>query len=161
MSSRKGYRKYTQDDLEAAIGVIKQQFMSIRQASKAFNVPRSTLQDKVNERVPLKATSGPDPVLKKDEEQRLVDWCLHMARIGYGRTRGEFLDVVQRIIQKDERPTPFKDSRPGKDWYYQFLKRHPELVEKETNELGKERALVSSAKVQHKMKYILYLLLMN
>ena len=84
-----------------------------------------------------------------------------MARIGYGRTRGEFLDVVQRIIQKDERPTPFKDSRPGKDWYYQFLKRHPELVEKETNELGKERALVSSAKVQHKIKYILYLLLMN
>ena len=99
--------------------------------------------------------------LKKDEEQRLIDWCLHMARIGYGRTRGEFLDVVQRIIQKDERPTPFKDSRPGKDWYYQFLKRHPELVEKETNELGKERALVSSAKVQHKIKYILYLLLMN
>ena len=39
--------------------------MSIRQASKAFNVPRSTLQDKVNERVPLKATSGPDPVLTR------------------------------------------------------------------------------------------------
>jgi hypothetical protein len=43
-----------------------------------------------------------------------------MAAIGFGRTRNELLDTVQKILERDQRPNPFKNNRPGKDWYYAY-----------------------------------------
>jgi len=70
-----------------------------------------------------------------------------MAGIGFGRTRKEILDTVKRIVETDQRTNPFKDNRPGKDWWYGFVKRHPELFERTPQQLGKERAIITQAKV--------------
>lgn len=64
---------------------------------------------------------GPLPVLTPDEEKRLVEWAVEMAKIGYGQTRHQICEMVKKIIEKDGRPNPFKDNRPGKDWWYTFL----------------------------------------
>jgi len=37
-----------------------------------------------------------------------------MARIGYGRTRQELPHTVKTILDKDKRPNPFHDNKPGR-----------------------------------------------
>ena len=88
--------------------------MSLRAAARTYAVPRATLFDKVAFRTPMVAT--PKNVLTPAEEKKLVDWAIHMDRIGYGRTRGELLDTVKKILDSDGRKNPFTKNRPGKDW---------------------------------------------
>jgi hypothetical protein len=52
---------------------------------------------------------------------------IEMSKIGYGRSKHELLDTVQKIIQSDGRRTPFNNGRSGKDWYDGFMRRHPAL----------------------------------
>ena len=109
-----------------------------------YGIPKSTLLDKVNGRRPLVAKAGPDPVLTQDKEQKLATWCAEMANIGYGQTRNELLNMVKRILDNDpSRESKFINNRPGKDWFYAFLKRNPRISERMTLQLGKERAIVS------------------
>lgn len=72
---------------------------------------------------------------------------MHMARIGYGRTRKELAHVVKSILDEDGRPTPFKNNLPGKDWLNGFFGRHPQLTLRSTLQLGKERAIISPEKI--------------
>ena len=71
------------------------------------NVPRSTIYDKVNEKSTIDCRSGPNTTLSVEEEKRLADWLIDMSRIGYGRSKQAHLDVVQKIIKADGRPTRF------------------------------------------------------
>ncbi|KAL5015099.1 hypothetical protein ScPMuIL_009369 [Solemya velum] len=82
-----------------------------------------------------------------EEENQLAQWVIDMAKIGYGRTRQEVLTTVKKILDGDKRNNPFKDNRPGKDWYYAFMKRHPEISERSPIQLGKERAVLSKETV--------------
>ena len=68
-----------------------------------------------------------------------------MAEIGYGRTKEELKDAVKKILDRDGRYVPeFKDNRPGKDWYYLFLRRHPELTERKPENLQISRVMACS-----------------
>ena len=122
--------------------------MGYKKASMTFNVPKSTIFDKVKGNTPMNCTSGTHPVLNVEEEGRLADWMIDMSKIGYGRTRQELLDTVQKIIQADGRPNPFKNGRPGKDWYYAFMKRHPHLSMRSPRQLGKERAVIKPENIE-------------
>ena len=94
----------------------------MRAAAAAYGVPRSTLHDYATEKSRLGHTSGPDTVLTKEEEQELVERALKMAEIGYGQTRRQICEAVKRILDHSKRPNPFTENRPGKDWWYGFLK---------------------------------------
>ena len=74
-------RKYDQSAVELAVLAVQSKAMSLRAASRSYAIPRATLFDKVNNRVPMVA--APKTVLTPAEEQTLVDWTLHMGRIGF------------------------------------------------------------------------------
>ena len=40
----------------------------------------------------------------------------------------EFFDMVELIVKKEKRNTPFKDGRPGYDWYRSFLQRNASII---------------------------------
>ena len=65
-------------------------------------------------RFPRGATSGPDPVLSKAEEERVVAHISAMAAVGYPLDRRHLLAEIKKIVDADGRPTPFKDNLPGK-----------------------------------------------
>lgn len=88
-------------------------------------------------------------MLTDEEEGRIADWAMHMAKIGYGRTRKELCQVVKKILDDDGRVTPFKDNVPGKDWLKGFFSRHPQLSLRTTLQLGKERAIISPEKIKN------------
>ncbi|KAH3727296.1 hypothetical protein DPMN_053226 [Dreissena polymorpha] len=72
---------------------------------------------------------------------------MHMAKIRYGRTRKELVQVVKKILDNDGWPSPFKANVPGKDWLNGFFSRHPQLSIRTTLQLGKERAIISPEKI--------------
>ncbi|VDI22166.1 Hypothetical predicted protein [Mytilus galloprovincialis] len=136
MGKRNKYRNYALEDIKNAVQMVENKAMSIRSASRQYNVPKTTIIDKLNGRSSLQARSGPSPVLFDSEEEMLVHWVIDMAKIGYGQTRQQLLYTVKTILDHDGRKTPFKDNLPGKDWLYAFMKRHPEISTRTPQKLG-------------------------
>lgn len=104
--------QYSCEDLEIAVKRITAKEISYRDAESKYGVPRSTLYD----HVAGKATSckrGPPTVLNATEEKMIVEWALHMADIGYGRTREQVCLTVKKILDKDGHENPFTDNYPG------------------------------------------------
>ncbi|XP_005105750.1 uncharacterized protein LOC101853723 [Aplysia californica] len=134
---------YTQETLERAIELVKGKHMSLNGASKTFNIPYSTLGDKIRGRRPVKAQ--PKTVLSIEKELKLVAWLQESSKLGFGRTREDLKDAVKKILDAEKRTTIFKDNRPGKDWFQAFFKRHPHLSlsERALQVLGKEQAVVT------------------
>ena len=54
-------------------------------------------------------------------------------------SKENLLDSVQSIVKSDGRPTPFTDGRPGKVWFYAFLKRHPDLGQRNPESICRGR----------------------
>ncbi|CAC5411012.1 unnamed protein product [Mytilus coruscus] len=127
MGKRNKYRNYALEDIKKAVQMVENKSMSIRSASRQYNVPKTTIIDKLNWRSNLQSRSGPNPVLYDSEEEMLVHWVIDMAKIGYGQTKQQLLYMVKTILDHDGRKTPFKDNLLGKDWLYAFMKRHPEI----------------------------------
>ena len=87
-------------------------------------------------------------VFTESEEQRIAEWCVYMARIGYGRTRQVVLHTVKTILDEDKRPNPFHDNKPGRAWLDGCFKRNPQLTVRTTIQLGKERAIINAEKIK-------------
>ena len=85
--------------------------------------------------------SGPPPILTAEEEESLVEYVVHMCKIGYGRTKEQLTLIVKAILDKDGRKNPFTNNRPGKDWVKAFLSRHPQLTFRKSQQLSIARAV--------------------
>ncbi len=68
--------------------------MGVNRAALEHDVPRTTLKDRISGRVIHGTNSGPKPYLTRVEEEELVRFLLQCARQGYGKTRGEVLQIV-------------------------------------------------------------------
>ena len=57
------------------------------------------------------------------------------------------LKVVKKTMDMDGRHTPFKDNLPGDKWFSAFMRRNPRLAFRTPQPMGKERAVVTPARV--------------
>ena len=134
---------YNEEDLDKALVMVKEDKVSFREAALAYGIPKSTLHDHYSGKV--KGTKrGPTTVLSAAEESMLVEWALEMAKIGYGRTREQITEMVRQLLDKDGRSNPFVENRPGRDWWYGFLRRHPRLSFRSPEQLQISRASACS-----------------
>ena len=127
------------DSLQSALLMIKEGEMSLRDASQHYGIPKSTLHDHYSGKV-KGFKRGPPTVLSEAEETMLAEWAINMSNIGYGRTREQVLEIVKTILDKDGRKTPFVDNLPGRDWWYAFLRRHPDISLRSPEQLQVARA---------------------
>lgn len=137
-----GKKRYTPEVLDEATKLVQSGSMSLRCAARSYDIPKSTLCDAVKGKYSTNRP-GAKTVLTDKEEERLSKWVVQSAQIGYGRTRQELLLTVKKILNVDGRRTPFKDNKPGEDWFYGFCKRHPEITVRTPMQLGKERAVIT------------------
>lgn len=84
--SKQAKKPYAEESLVLALEELKYQEISIRQAAAKYGIPKSTLSDYASGKVKVGRRPGPLPVLTPDEEKRLVEWTVEMAKIGYGQT---------------------------------------------------------------------------
>ncbi|XP_071078645.1 uncharacterized protein [Haliotis cracherodii] len=149
MGQRKNYRKYTQEALLNAYNAVKEGKMSTRKAAKKFSIPFTTLLDRVAGRFEVNtymATSGPRPLISRDDEQKL---CLHvqfMAAIGYTYLR---TTVTQLATELATFKCVLDEGKSLSDnWYRKFVNRWPELSKK-----PKGASAVSPASTEVVKKY--------
>lgn len=137
------------DALLDALDDIRSNRLSFRAAEVKYGVPKSTLSDYVSGKSVIGRKPGPSSVLSVDEESKLVDWAFEMAEIGYGQTRRQVCEMVKKFLQ-DGRPNPFNDNRPGKDWWYAFVRRNPKLSLRSASLLESYRASACSEEALEK-----------
>lgn len=121
-------QSYKPEDVLAAMRAIWRG-MSRRQAAKTYNIPRSTLLDKLDGKRPVDASPGPNPFLTKSEERTLESWAIDLYRRGFPLKTEDLKDMAQNVIQNNQRRTSFKNGRPGRSWMRNFLLRHPRVYE--------------------------------
>ena len=105
-------QQYSNENLQKAVQAINEDNISLGDASKIYQVPKSTLHKYIKFTVVVKQRPEPDPILTEDEEEGLQAWCFELAKRGFPVTNEDLLDEVQKIILADGRSTPFKDGRP-------------------------------------------------
>ena len=86
--------------MQAAIDAVKSGRMGVNRAALEFGVPRTTLKDRIAGRVVHGTRSGPKPHLTPQEEKELADFLVSCSKMGYGKTRGEVLKIVEAIAKK-------------------------------------------------------------
>ena len=98
------------------------QGMSVRRAALDFNIPKSTLNDRISGRVIHGMLSGRPKYLTNTEEEELVRFLIRSSSIGYPRTRHEVIALVQRIcVNKGLNVT----NTHG--WWEAFCRRNPSI----------------------------------
>ena len=87
--------------------------------------------------------SGPSPLFNQDEEALLVEHVKTMANLGYGYTRSEVVSLASKFavdIGKREEGS----GELSMPWYYNFIKRWPELHSVKPQSLSELRARAAS-----------------
>lgn len=142
MNKEKKILNYDESSMETALHAVKNG-MSVFKASKEFKVPRTTLYYKYKGKYPEQRKMGRATYLTPREEDGLVKWVLHMKECGFPVTKDQLLESVQVILKKLPRETPFTEGKPGRHWYESFLKRHPQICERVSQNLTMNRANVT------------------
>ncbi|CAG8622265.1 3393_t:CDS:1, partial [Paraglomus occultum] len=70
-----------------------------------------------------------------------------MQKLGFGLTRSGVNHCVMEIMRLNKRPHPFGENGPGQDWWARFMRDHPELSFRITQELSEARAQKANATV--------------
>ena len=125
MATCKTKKAWKEDSLVKALKDLQENKLSLRAAAGEYGIPCSALHYYAVGKSKVGCMSGPDTMLTKEEE--LVEWALKVADIGYGQTRRQICEAVKHILDHTKRSNPFTDNRPGKNWWYRFLHRHPKL----------------------------------
>lgn len=141
-------KQYQSADVIRALDDVKKNKISLRAASKKYNVPFSTLWSKMNGLYAIEARPGPSSVLSSQDEDALVEWILHLSKTGFGVNKNQLLDSVQKYVNDMGINVPFTDGRPSKHWYKAFLNRHPELSTKMAQNISRRRAAVSEENIR-------------
>ena len=117
---------YDPDCLSQALVAVLEDGQSIRGAARLYGVPSATLSDRVHGRVSIDCTKpGPSPTLSNIEEASLCEHVKCMSSIGYRYSRSEVMSLASEYLVSMGRREPGK---PMSDrWFYNFLKRWPEL----------------------------------
>lgn len=140
--------QYSEEQMKKALQAVADG-MKVTTASKLYGVPRTTLLYKNIGVYPKERKIGPDTVLSKEEENLLVKWMLHVASLGFPVTKIQLLDSVEILIKKLHRPNAFTNGRPGRHWYEAFLRRHPEVTLRTSQNLTHSRSSVSEADIRN------------
>ena len=115
---------------------------SIRHAAEMFNVPRSTLHNKVTGKTDVDVKPGPDPYLTFEEEEELASFLIQTAKIGYPHTKNQVLALVQQIVDSKGIDTTVING-----WWERYRQRHPRLTLKSAVPLTYARAMATDQDV--------------
>ena len=128
---------------------MKEDNKSVCGAAKQFNVPITTLRDRILGNIdPETVKSGRSPLLSSLQEAELVDHLKLMADYGYGYSRQEVVDLasdlaVQLGIRDKHHPFTL-------NWFRSFVTKWPEIRVLKPRGLEVARAKAASAPVVEK-----------
>ena len=115
---------------------------SINHAARAWCLPRSTLQLRVNGKVEgFRHVSGRKPIISSAAEDELTTLLVDLARRGFPLSGKLVRDVAYQYAQENKL-AGFSQTKgtAGYDWLNSFMKRHPNLAMRKPEALSAPRA---------------------
>jgi len=142
------YQNYDYNIIKNAVNAVRYKKMSIRRASEAFGIPKSTLCDHLNTKTIIRKPGG-QTILSTDEESRLVEGLLKCSEWGFPMKCRDIQLVVisylDRLGKSSNNCNKFNNNLPGKDWVELFLKRNNTLTLRFGENIKRVRAAVSTS----------------
>ena len=114
---RKSTTKYSQETLEKCLSCVRKGKMSMKKASRHFNVPYGTIRNKINNFHP-KTSGGQTALHILNLLDLLMDWKVLFNGFSVWCLVKAYLD------KKCDTVSCFKENMPGNDWLHGFVKRH-------------------------------------
>ena len=105
-----------------AIDAVKKDGTGVNAAAAQFGVPPSTLRDRLSGQVVHGTRPGVAPYLAKEEETQLAEYLASTSKVGYGKTRQQVMNIVQRVA-KDK--GVLKKDKINCGWFWRFRERNP------------------------------------
>lgn len=130
--------KWNEDQMKKAIEKVVIREMTVREASERFSVPKSTLGDRVKalqlgKEVKIKPSLGNSTSFPKtftaEQEEMLYNHVKALDSQLMPLSRNEFLTLAFEFANKLKIKHRFNKTmkKAGKDFYYDFMKRHKDL----------------------------------
>ena len=126
------FKDYTEEMLEECGRRVKSGNLTQRDAEKEYNIPRSTIKNKLSGEHPKPV--GRPPVLSFDEERLILNHVQLMCDYGFSATPQDvkhyikcYLDTKNRTVEQ------FKDNLPGTEYMFYLLKRHKDYTNRLTS----------------------------
>lgn len=129
---------WLEENMKQAIEKVRLKEMTIREASERFSVPKSTLGDRlknlsdgkeVQMRPLLGNTTHFVRTFNNEQEQVLYDHVKNLDRQLMPLSKDEFMKLAYQFAEQLRIKHRFNKikMKAGKDFYYDFMKRHPDL----------------------------------
>lgn len=102
---------------------VRSEHITVRRAAQEYDVPKSTLHDRIAGRLPVEGESSPQKYLIDDEEEELESFLCGFASVGFAQSRNQVMEIVQEALnQKGQRVIV------SHGWWESFKCRHPTLT---------------------------------
>lgn len=133
--------EWTQEQLTNAMNAVCKGEMSERAASKTFSIPRQTLRNHLSSGNPNKI-KGRLPTLSISQEQELCKRIHRLADVGMPITPKIVKRTVYNFCCLNNIKNPFNkiSGMAGRKWLHLFLKRHPDVAPRKSQNLNPARA---------------------
>ena len=122
----------------------KKEISSIREVARVFNIPRSTLQDRLRGHQNRAICRANSHKLTEYEEESLQRWVLSMDSRGSAPRPSTVREMANLLLQQ-RGTTPVISV--GEKWVYNFVKRHPLLSSRFSRRYNYERAKCEDPKI--------------
>ena len=122
------YQNYSFKDMERALALVNDEKKPVYYASKQTGVPYKTLWRSItHESNTVIGKASRKPVLSMEDEEQLTTALKYSAECGYPQDR-DVDEMVKTFLDSLDRPNPFNNNYPGKDWMISFVRRHKETL---------------------------------
>uniref|UniRef100_A0A1X7T9X0 HTH psq-type domain-containing protein n=1 Tax=Amphimedon queenslandica TaxID=400682 RepID=A0A1X7T9X0_AMPQE len=108
---------WSDNSMQAAVFCVTE---DLREAARLYNVPVETLRRMINGSVSADCKPGPPTVLSRDKEDKVAEYLITMADMGYGVNRETVMRIAYTIEQKTGRKHPFIGEFAGRSWFEGF-----------------------------------------
>ena len=95
--------------------------MGVNGAAMEFNVPCTSLKDRVSGKVCDGCSMGPKHYLTSEEENKLVEFIIKCLKMGYGKMRQDVMKLVDSCLAKKE-DLKRKSTKLSNGWWVRFFK---------------------------------------
>ena len=119
---------WSEESMTAASSSVLHDNMTLREASRLYNVPFEILRRRVNGSVKAGCRPGPGTMLTEEEDGHLALYLVQITDMGFGWSRDTVVRLAYKILDKAQQKHPFKDEKAGRAWFDGFVRRNPKLT---------------------------------
>lgn len=120
--------KWTEDTLKTALRLVSEG-RSVKGVSRDFNIPRSTLRDRLKSNQTSNPSLGRHPIFTAEQEKGLVNRVIALANTFYGITITDLRRLAFAVAEELKIQHNFnkETEMAGEDWVSGFRKRNPSI----------------------------------